>query len=244
MEYSIAVLESFTAERHTLGIAEMSVMIGISRSTTHRYAATLVELGYLEQDGHRKYRLARRAAQPGLSLLDTMRKKHHAQAILKDLRDETGCTVSMGLLDRAHVLYIYRTFSHQKGQFEADGNLTAGAHVPTYCTAIGKTLLGSLSDGEFRKLLSSMHLERLTPNTITTRASLTSSIEQCRKDRFAVSDEEYVKGARSFGVPIPDKSGTSIYAIELTSPVSAYTMKQLTVFARGPVKHAAELISV
>lgn len=244
MEYGVAILESFTAKRHTLGIAEMSDIVGLCRSTTHRYASTLVGLGCLEQDSNRKYRLAARAAQPGLSLLNTMRKKHDAQTILEDLRDEMGCTVSIGLLDRARVLYVYRVFSHQKGQFDADGNLTAGAHVPAYCTAIGKALLASLSDGEYRNLLSSMHLKRLTPNTISTRALLTNSIEQCRKDRFAVSDEEYIKGARSFAVPIPDKSGTSIYAIELTSPAGSYTMKQLVAFVRRPVMHAAELISV
>jgi IclR family transcriptional regulator, pca regulon regulatory protein len=244
MEYGIAILKSFTSERSALGITEMSDIVGISRSTTHRYVITLVELGYLEQDTHRKYRLAGNAARPGLNLLDTIRQRHPAKAILEDLRDETGCTVGMGLLDGTQVLYVHRIFSHNKGQFEADGNRAAGAHIPSYCTAMGKALLASLSDGEFHKLLSSMHLERFTPNTIMTRAALTASIEQSRKDKFAVGNEEYIEGARSFAVPIPDKSGTSTYAIELTSPADTYTLKQLVAFARRPVKRAAELISL
>ena len=33
-------------------------MLGMSRSTTHRYVITLVALGYLRQGARRKYRLA------------------------------------------------------------------------------------------------------------------------------------------------------------------------------------------
>ncbi len=54
LEYGVAILESFSSEHQTLGIADISEIVGISRSTTHRYAMTLVALGYLEQDSTRK----------------------------------------------------------------------------------------------------------------------------------------------------------------------------------------------
>src|SRR5580693_1466011 len=54
LEYGIAILESFSRKHQELGIAELAELVGISRSTTHRYAITLVALGYLGQDSRRK----------------------------------------------------------------------------------------------------------------------------------------------------------------------------------------------
>jgi response regulator of citrate/malate metabolism len=54
LERGLAILESFTPERSMLGIAEIADPLGMSRSTTHRYVITLVELGF--QSANRKYR--------------------------------------------------------------------------------------------------------------------------------------------------------------------------------------------
>lgn len=243
-EYGLAVLQAFTAERPTLGIADIADLTGLARSTTHRYAMTLVRHGYLEQDNKRKYRLARRAAQPGISFVDTIRLEHSALTILKDLRDQTGCTASMGLLSGTRVLYIYRLFSHGFGQYEADGDLGVGTYVPVYCTAVGKVLLASLSADDLRKRLLQISLKRVTPNTITSKALLTSAIDQAGRNGIATSDEEYIKGARSVAVRITDRSGPSALAIELTAPASAYTMEKFVASVGQPLKHAAGLIPV
>jgi DNA-binding IclR family transcriptional regulator len=146
LEYGAAMLECFTAERPVLRISELADMI----STTHRYATTLVELGYLEQDRKRKYQLTRKAGQPGMVVIDTIRRSHPARAILEDLRTQTGHTVSLGMLDGEHAVYIHRLSAHGAGQYNADGDLTVGAHVSVYDTALGKALLSTLLDSELQ----------------------------------------------------------------------------------------------
>ncbi|HXP99338.1 MAG TPA: helix-turn-helix domain-containing protein, partial [Solirubrobacteraceae bacterium] len=47
LEFGVAILESFSGQRQELGIADLADIVGLSRSTTHRYATTLVALGYL-----------------------------------------------------------------------------------------------------------------------------------------------------------------------------------------------------
>jgi hypothetical protein len=54
----LAILSCFTPEQPLLGIAELADMLGLSRSTTHRYVITLAALGYLKQSIRRKYRLS------------------------------------------------------------------------------------------------------------------------------------------------------------------------------------------
>ena len=166
LEYGVAILETFSAERQELGIARLSDVVGISRSTTHRYAMTLVALGYLEQDTKRKYRLSARAATPGGAAIAAMRRDIHARAVLEELREQTGHTVSMGVLDGARVIYVHRLFGHRAGQYAIDASLGVGASMPAYCTALGKVLLASLSDAERREVLAGLQLKRHGPNTI------------------------------------------------------------------------------
>lgn len=40
LEYGVAILEAFAADRLTLRISELADAIGLSRSTTHRYATS------------------------------------------------------------------------------------------------------------------------------------------------------------------------------------------------------------
>jgi IclR family transcriptional regulator, KDG regulon repressor len=54
----LAMLNSFTPEHPERGIADMAEELDMGRSTTHRYATTLVTLGYLEQGLSRQYRKA------------------------------------------------------------------------------------------------------------------------------------------------------------------------------------------
>jgi DNA-binding MarR family transcriptional regulator len=62
----LAILSSFGPDNSARGILELARDLGMSPSTTHRYAFTLVELGLLERCPHtRKYRLPSVANPPG-----------------------------------------------------------------------------------------------------------------------------------------------------------------------------------
>jgi hypothetical protein len=67
LELGLTILACFTPERPVLGNAEIADTVGMSRSTTHRYARTLLKLGYLEQTRRRKYQLGTRVSDLGMS---------------------------------------------------------------------------------------------------------------------------------------------------------------------------------
>ena len=243
LEYGVAILESYSSEHQALGIAQLADIVGISRSTTHRYAMTLVALGFLEQDSRRKYRLASHAADPGSVAIGELRKQVPARAVLEELRDDVGHTVSMGVLDGARVIYVHRLFGHRRGQYAIDGQLGVGANVPVHCTALGKVLLASISDAERRELLAGLELTRHAPNTIVDRKKLVAELDRVSPRGVVVSDEELVRGARSIAVLVPRPRSEHPLAIDVTVPSSAYTVNQLTRNVGPRLKRAAKLIS-
>ena len=242
-EYSVAVLESFSRERRPLGISELANIMGLSRPTTHRYAVTLVALGYLEQDDKRRYRLSTRAAGPGRSAIGAVRRQVSAQVALEDLRDKVGYTVSMGVLDRNRVVYVHRLFGHRRGQYAIDMDLGVGASVPVYCTALGKVLLASVSDAERRELLEGLQLVPHGPNSVVAKSDLADELGRMNVREPAVSDEELIAGSRSVAVLVPRPAGEYPLAIEVTVPSGDYTAKQLLDEVGPLVKRTASLIS-
>jgi DNA-binding IclR family transcriptional regulator len=243
LEYGIAILECFSSERQEIGIAELAELVHISRSTTHRYAITLVALGYLEQDPKRKYRLATRVAGPGMAAIGTIRREVHVRAVLVELREQTGHTVSMGVLDGARVIYVHRLLAHRSGQHAIDGDLGVGANVPVHCTALGKVMLASLPETDRRKLLAGVKLERHGPKTITSKRELTAELERIDPHGALVSDEELVAGGRSIAVLVARLGDKHPLAIDVTAPSSAYTVEQLAEQIGPLVEQAARVIS-
>lgn len=236
-------MRCFTAERPTLGIAELANMIGLSRSTTHRYATTFAALGYLEQDRHRRYRLSRATLRPGMSAIQTLRSETPgARGILEELRDSTGYTVSMAALQGTCAVYIHRVFAHGAGQYEADLDHRAGAHVPVYCTAIGKALLASLGEPEQRDLLAQLTLKLVGPKTITRKRDLASELTRIRTDRIATSHDEQAAGVYSLVAAITRPGRSRPLAIGITAPAGGNTVKEKTRRLAKHVKDAAERI--
>ena len=93
MEYGLALLECFSAEHPAQQISDLADILGLSRSTTHRYLQTLFAMERLEQDPKRRYRLTHVAADPGTKAIDTLRAETpQARPILEKLRDQTGWT--------------------------------------------------------------------------------------------------------------------------------------------------------
>ncbi len=156
----------------------MAEELDLGRSTTHRYATTLVTLGYLEQGPSRKYRLSSRVSDFGLSLLDSMVVRRVAREHLRELRARTGRTASLGVLGGP------RLPTSTAGRGPAKGSMrsmrasgwaracpsTAPPRVRRSWRACPRRSSGSRS----RKL----RLVKRGPKTITTKTALRTELER------------------------------------------------------------------
>ena len=107
LERGLAVLSSFTPERPELGISELARMLALTRSTTHRYVATLAALGYLHQDEDtRRYRLGPRVLDLGFAVLGSLELREIAAPHLRRLAETTGHTANLAVRDDTDAILI------------------------------------------------------------------------------------------------------------------------------------------
>jgi IclR family transcriptional regulator, pca regulon regulatory protein len=243
VQSGLAIVQCFTSDTQSLGIADLAAMLGLSRATTHRYAVTLVALGVLDQTRTRKYLLAPSAAAPGMAVLGEIALRARCEPILRKLRERSRHTVGLAVLDGTRATYVRRLAAHLRGQYEADLGLRAGAHLPLHCSALGKALLVSIPDDERRALLSEIALTRHGPNTILTKKGLREEIERVQEDGVALSDEELAPGVRSIAAAVKDSSGGQRLAVDVNVPAGAYTAEQLRARLAPLVSSAAQDIS-
>jgi IclR family pca regulon transcriptional regulator len=230
LERGLAILSTFTSTRPLLGVSDLAREVGLSRSSAHRYVATLAKLGYLEQDGvTRRYRLGPRVLDLGFSALNSMEVRQIAAPDLQALSDTTGHTVNMAVLDGADILYVDRCRSASHAQREIDLNLHVGSRLPAYCTSMGKVLLAGLAPEELEARLSQIELARRGPNTITALAALREELRLVAERGLAVNNEELAYGLRSIAVPVRGQDGNVIAAVNLAVHRSLVSMEDLVV---------------
>jgi IclR family pca regulon transcriptional regulator len=239
----LAILNCFSAEQPVLGIANLADELSMSRSTTHRYASTLVALGYLEQDHARRYRLAPRVVDVGMSVLDSMSLRGKAREHLRELREQTGRTVSLAVLDGVNVRYIDRLRGWRRGQHAVDLDLGVGARVPVNCSAMGKVLLAYLPEPQREELIAELELTRRGPKSITSKRALRAEIERVRADGLALGDEELAPGVRTLAAPVTGPDGEVVAAIGIPVPAEAFTPEELAEVLGAPLSAAAQRVS-
>lgn len=240
----LAMLVCFTPEHTVRGIAEMAEELDLGRSTTHRYATTLVALGLLERGPQRKYWLSAHASDVGLALLDSMPVRKVARQHLQRLRAKTRHTVCLATLIGRDVVYIDCLRGSRQGQYAIDVGIGPGTRRPVYCTAAGKAILARLPAAERDKLVRSLRLRRVGPKTITTKTALNAELERVLAGfGVAAEDEELIAGRCALGAAVVDGDGRPVAAVELVVPVAHHTEERTADFA-SVVLGAAERIGV
>jgi IclR family pca regulon transcriptional regulator len=243
LQAGLAILNCFSAQKPVLGIAKLADELNMSRSTTHRYASTLVALGYLEQDHARRYRLAPRVADMGMSVLDSMALRGKAREPLRELREQTGRTASLAVLDGTQIRYVDRRRGWRRGQHAVDLDLGAGAHLPAQCTAMGKVLLANLPDRERERLIGELELTKRGPKSISSKKALRAELQQVSEEGIALGDEELAAGVRTIAAPVQGPDGDVIAAVGVPVPAEDYTLEDLRKTLRPAVIATAKRIS-
>lgn len=214
VECGFAILEAFTAERPIRQIVDLADEIGLSRATAHRYAVTFIALGFLEQDASRKYRLAPRVVDFGMSALQgTGFRDAEVRTQLEKLRRQTSYTAVLAVRDGFDVVCVEHARSYRKSDSQLWLNVRPGRRLPIHATAMGKVFLAF--DTEAATAIGEIELVRHTSKTIRSKTALSRAMQDARESHFAVASEEYLDGVIEIAVPILSKDGGCLGVLAL-----------------------------
>lgn len=216
LERGLALLGCFTPDQPMLGIADMATELGMSRSTTHRYAITLVALGYLEQGASRKYSLGQRVTDLGMAALNSLGLREPARPYLQELRQRSSYTVSLSVLQGAEILYVDRLKGYDRGAGRMTLDVAVGSRLPAHATAMGKLLLAHLPAAEQAEALRDLKLGRYGPNTIRSKKQLHNELEVIRERQIATNDEESAAELVGIAAPVHNEADEVVAAISLS----------------------------
>jgi IclR family transcriptional regulator, pca regulon regulatory protein len=233
----LAVIRAFDGEHRELTLSEVSRATGLTRAAARRFLLTLVELGYVRQDGTR-FSLRARVLELGFAYLSSLTLPElagpHMEALVAALNESS----SVSVLDDLDVVYVARVPTRRIMSI----TLAVGTRLPAYATSMGRVLLAGLPDDELEERLARIEVRPLTARTVRDHAELRRALDQVRRQGFAVVDQELEQGLRSAAVPIHDASGAVVAALNVSVHASRATMAELRSRFVPPAREAATAI--
>lgn len=233
------LLKSFSAQDPEIGISALSKRLGVSKSTVHRLATTLVQEGLLEQNPEtERYRLGVALFTLGALVRRRMDVSAEAKPFLYELRKATNENVHLAILEGTTTVYVYDFESPQPVRLRS----MLGISKPATTCAEGMAMLAFKPESVIDAALAQAPLRR-TPKTITDPAVLRERLEQVRQTGYAVDNEESELGTRSIAAPIRGAEGEVVAAVGVAGPSQRFTQSALNRFA-PQVLSAAESVSM
>ncbi len=237
LERGLKVLE-LLGQKGSLSVSDVAAQLGMHRSASHRFLATLRELGYVVQDSSLRYRLSFRLFELGMAMVNALGIRQIARPFLEELAQISNETVNLGYWDGKEIVYIDKVKSREMLLMD----LAIGTRVPTYCSAMGKAILAFRPADDQRAFVDSTPLKALTPKTNTDPKRLLLEMAKIREKGFAVDEEEMVMGIRCLAAPVFLYSEQPEYAISLSGPKSRLTDERMARLSKE-VKRVSEELS-
>lgn len=235
---AIRLIKVFSDDEYEIGISDLGKRLVLPKSTVHRLASTLIEAGMLEQNSETgKYRLGLAVFELGALVRRKMDFSSEAKPFLMELREKTGETVHLAILDHGSIVYINSLESKHTIRM----TLEVGVRKPAYTTAAGKVMLAFQSADALAGMLAAGLKER-TAHTIIDPEAFLQEMASIRSRGYATADEENEIGVRSLAAPVRDNLGNVIAATSIVGPAQRLTKKALSTFAPDVVS-AADAIS-
>ena len=220
----LSVIRAFTQQRRPMTIAQLSQRTAIPRAAVRRCLYTLAALGYVGTEDGRTYALRPRILALGHAFLSSTPLVYAVQPLLDQITSVLHESSSMAVLEGDEILYIARSSTTTR---LLSIELGIGSRLPAYCTSMGRVLLASLSAAELDAYLSRVPLVKLTGRTLSTPEELKAALHAVRRSGYCVVDQELEIGLRSIAVPVLDREGRAVAAINVGTQSSRVPVSEM-----------------
>ncbi|MFG2451631.1 IclR family transcriptional regulator C-terminal domain-containing protein [Streptomyces sp. NPDC048512] len=203
----LTVITAFGEGRTELTLTAVAQATGLARATARRALITLEHLGYVTAHD-RFFRLTPRVLGLGYPPLSRTTLPEIAAPHLSELSERLHDSVSLAVLAGDEIQYTGRVSTSRVMSV----NITVGTRLPAYATALGRVILADLPEGQAPL---PTELDPLTPRTITDPERLRAELDRVREAGYALVEGELEQGLRSIAVPVRDRDGRVVAAVNV-----------------------------
>lgn len=196
-----AILEALRRADGGLGVSELSRRTGISKSSVHRLVQDMSAHRLLENAGQ-TYQLGLRLFELGQQVPRQRDLREAAKPYMNDLREATGYSVHLAVLDGDSVVYLDVLRSPAAPPLP----IQMGGRWPAHGTGIGKAILAYSSDGIVNDILAG-GLARISRRTIDTPGRFIKELSRIRERGVSFDLEESRAGVVCAAAPVFDTNG-------------------------------------
>ena len=195
------ILSAFTEAEPRLDLTRLAVITGLPRSTAHRLASELVELGHLERlEGG--YVIGTRLWELGELAPVSSRLREIALPHLLTLFAATGENVHLAVLADTEALYVARL----TGSASIPTLSRMGGRLPLHTTGVGKALLSTRDEAWLIDYFA-LPRDRETIHSITDESALRQDLALASERGYAATRQEMTLGNVSIAAPLPPIAG-------------------------------------
>ncbi|NVK43703.1 MAG: IclR family transcriptional regulator [Oceanospirillaceae bacterium] len=236
----LAVLQLFDNSCRELSMAEITVRIGLNRSSVFRLVYTLEADGFLQRvNGSSRYRLGARVLDLGYRFLSGLDLLEPARPIMARLRDDTQMTAHLIIRDGADIVYVDR----YQSSTPFTSTVSVGTRFPAYATTPGQIQLAGLSEPEIRRLFHGIEMQAFTERTPTSIEMLLERLDEIRVQPAIVSWGRFDARISACTAPVQGRNDEVVAAVSVSCPIGSIPQSQLETSVREQVIRAARELS-
>ncbi len=238
IDRAFTVLFAFTAERPERQVRELSVELGLNKSTVYRLLQALANAGLVRRDeATGGYRLAAGVVDLAARFLGSLDLRKEARPHIEALVARHGESVNLAVLDGRDAISVDVVPGTRMPQLVS----RLGRRIPVYCSGAGKALILDRSDTEVRTLLDAETFAQLTPNTIPSLSAFLERLPEWRAQGWALNDEESETGMRALSAPVYDHTGRIAASVSLSGPAFRIGDDKVAELARSVCETARDI---
>ncbi|MCF7935437.1 MAG: IclR family transcriptional regulator [Synergistales bacterium] len=238
-EKTLWILKRLAEPPYSMTLTELAEELGLARSGLYKTLTQMAEEQFLlRHPDTKRYSLG-----PVLFRLGNLYKSRErlwdvAVPVMERLREETGESVALGILEGAYVVLVDIVESSQ--DLRVSGR--AGRKYPLNLGALGKVAGAFLPEERRDALLRDFSLTASTPYSIADPGALRREYAAIRARGYALSSEESTLGSCGIAAPVFDESGRFKASLALGVPAVRFAAELREPWAERVVE-AARMIS-
>ncbi|MEU6448245.1 IclR family transcriptional regulator C-terminal domain-containing protein [Streptomyces sp. NPDC046979] len=215
----LTVLTAFGAGRPALTLTEVAKATGLARATARRALITYEHAGLVAPAPDRAFALTPRVLSLGFPPLSRTSLPEIAQPHLTALAGRVHESAALAVLSETgeEIQYTARASTGRV----LSARVTVGTRLPAYATALGRVLLAGRPGGAG------------TPSDV---------LREVRARGHALVDEELEAGLRAVAVPVRDRTGRVVAAVNVAMHAARRTTEECVTRVLPELRRTADLI--